>query len=132
MYLLVGKLFSFGRNYYGQLGLEGVEQVAQPTEVPLPPEIQNAAIEQIDCGSEHSAFLDGSSNPLKLSSSCRLCFAFFLENGQAYMCGWNEHGQLGVGGEESSASWKRLYFPHGTPVRRLFCGDGFNIALGAK
>ncbi|CAH2067228.1 unnamed protein product, partial [Iphiclides podalirius] len=65
------KLWAWGANSHGQLGLELSEQVETPTEVPLPQFCHT--IKQISCGGGHSLLLDDEGN--------------------------GKHGQLGLGKE---------------------------------
>jgi E3 ubiquitin-protein ligase HERC4 len=65
------KLFVYGPNYYGQLGLGHENPVDEFTEIP------NVTVISASCGSEHIAYID--------------------ENKRLFVCGDNDHGQLGLG-----------------------------------
>jgi alpha-tubulin suppressor-like RCC1 family protein len=72
------KLFGWGRNDKGQLGLGVVGDVSTPTL--LANEV--SSISSFSCGAESTVLVD--------------------EGGRLYGCGWNEHGNLGTGDESDS------------------------------
>lgn len=69
-----GAVFGWGRNDKGQLGLGHKLPVKSPTRLF---EKFKGKIKSVACGPETSNVMD--------------------ESGQAWGCGWNEHGNLGVG-----------------------------------
>ena len=76
-----GKVYGWGRNDKGQLGL-GNKRAEDSPAVHTPTLLfetapNGKAISEVQCGPENTVLLD--------------------EDGQAFGCGWNEHGNLGVG-----------------------------------
>ncbi len=72
-----GRVFSWGFNGDGQLGLGHCENTLQPTKAI---KFQSAAL-MVSCGFSHTAVL--------------------LETGEVFCWGWNYHGRLGLGHEEN-------------------------------
>lgn len=71
-----GKLFVFGSNSYGQLGILG-----RLNKVNEPHQVLSSSVADFACGEEHSAFID--------------------ENGNVYTWGYGCDGQLGHGNKNS-------------------------------
>lgn len=70
-----GKLYSWGSNRYGQLGVSGTNtyKINKPTQIHLPHTLSK--VSDFSCGEEHSAFLS--------------------EKGEVYTWGYGNDGQLG-------------------------------------
>ena len=68
------KLYTFGKNTYGQLGLGHTSPISSPTLVTY---LQTKKIETIVCGAEHTVAI--------------------TNDGEVYTCGLNLKGQLGLG-----------------------------------
>lgn len=86
-----GQVYGWGRNTFGQLGLgpDAPPRIAAPVRLPLP---EGAApVRHIAAGSEFSLVVGA--------------------DGGLYVCGWNEHGNLGVGHSDSSLVWVRVPVP---------------------
>jgi alpha-tubulin suppressor-like RCC1 family protein len=112
-----GEVFSCGRNTDGQLGyptsrtttdrhsstllLEGCRSRYIPAPIPNLPSIKNIA-----CGSCHSVFLDS--------------------RNRVWSCGYNSHGQLGVGDYHNRWMPVFLELP---PIDKLACGSDFTLML---
>jgi len=75
-------IYGFGRNNYGQLGLDDTANRSTPNLIPSAA-WHGAAIKKVVCGSEHT---------------------LLLAEGQVYSWGWNEHGNLGLGDEHDRHS----------------------------
>ena len=90
-----GTLYSFGYNYFGQLGIGDNNEHHIPTEIPNLPKIQ-----QVSCGCNFTVCLD--------------------EEGFLWSFGHNEYGQLGIGNKTNSNVPKKIeYLP---PVQFISCG----------
>ena len=103
------ELWAWGANNYGQLGVGAeCEQVETPVRVPLPSELRGQKFE-VSGGGGHSALTDG--------------------DGSVWMCGWNNKGQLGVGGKANcNAFTKVASLPEA--VTAVSCGWDFTFVLG--
>ena len=107
---IYGDIYSWGWNEHGQLGHSAGPQA--PSTVPLPTLIENSDnslnFATISCGARHSAAV--------------------TEDGQLYMWGWNEYGQLGNGQTEGISA---LPFPVKLLSRVLFvhCGCWNTLTL---
>jgi hypothetical protein len=53
------------------------------------------------------------------------------EQGVAYACGWNEHGNLCTGDTVDVRTWQRVSLPEGHRVTKLACGGAHCVALTA-
>lgn len=86
-----GRVFGWGRNTFGQLGLgqDAPESVKAPVLLPLPEGV--GPVREIAAGSEYSVVVGG--------------------KGGVYACGWNEHGNLGLGDRENRRGWVRVPLP---------------------
>jgi len=74
------RLYGWGRNDKGQLGLGHFQPVKEPTPLVIFPEdTQQPKIRSWSCGSE--------------------CTMILTEDGTVYGTGWNEHGNLGIGSD---------------------------------
>lgn len=99
------RVYSFGENRFGELGLGDCEPKTVPTEIPS----LTGAL-KIACGGHHSACIDRSYTLL--------------------MWGWGERGQLGQGNQESLyAPAPVKSFPKEIQVTEISCGDAHNCAL---
>ena len=68
-----GKVYAWGNNEWGQLGLKHSDKECKPTLIQMP---NNVSVKQISCGSHHSLLL--------------------TTDGDIYSFGHNGHGQLGL------------------------------------
>ncbi|KAG7215669.1 hypothetical protein INR49_022024 [Caranx melampygus] len=102
-----GKLFMFGSNNWGQLGLGSKLTANKPTCVKA---LKSEKVELVACGRNHTL----------------LCTA----KGRVYATGGNSEGQLGLGDSEERTSFQRLEFfeSHG-PIKMLAAGSNTSAAL---
>ncbi|KAM6893458.1 retinitis pigmentosa GTPase regulator b [Xenentodon cancila] len=105
-----GKLFMFGSNNWGQLGLGSKLTVNKPTCVKA---LKSEKVQLVACGRNHTL----------------VCTA----QGRVYACGGNSEGQLGLGHCEEKTSFHRVDFfdAHG-PIRMLAAGSNTSAALTAS
>uniref|UniRef100_A0A670YUJ9 X-linked retinitis pigmentosa GTPase regulator n=1 Tax=Pseudonaja textilis TaxID=8673 RepID=A0A670YUJ9_PSETE len=102
-----GKLYMFGSNNWGQLGLGTKNTVSKPTCVKVlkPEKVKLAA-----CGRNHTLI--------------------YTEKGNLYATGGNSEGQLGLGGtEERSAFHLVNYFTSQHKIKQLAAGSYTSAAL---
>nr|XP_054591022.1 retinitis pigmentosa GTPase regulator b [Nothobranchius furzeri] len=102
-----GKLFMFGSNNWGQLGLGSKLTVNKPTCVKA---LKSEKVCLVACGRNHSI----------------ICTA----QGRVFSCGGNSEGQLGLGDCEERTTFQRVGFfdSHG-PIRMLAAGSNTSAAL---
>ncbi|XP_063967097.1 probable E3 ubiquitin-protein ligase HERC4 isoform X2 [Lytechinus pictus] len=106
-----GRLFSWGSNRHGQLGVCKGNAKREKLLVDKPIEIKSlwgVPLQRIAAGGEHSVFLSVS--------------------GSVYVCGWNLHGQLGLQQSDSTCKYVKLpvklestCISHGN-VKTISCG----------
>jgi alpha-tubulin suppressor-like RCC1 family protein len=101
-----GRLFTWGRNNYGQLGISSFEDQFTPQLVPSI--IHSHRVISITCGSEHTLALTDASTVLTW--------------------GWSEHGQLGHGDEENKCFPCVVTALAGKKVVTIMSGNGFSMA----
>lgn len=86
-----GQVWGWGRNTFGQLGKE-TETVANPEPFPLLPASRclpnGAMVARVACGTESSLLVGA--------------------DGSVWACGWNEHGNLGVGDTKDHFAWTQV------------------------
>jgi alpha-tubulin suppressor-like RCC1 family protein len=99
------RIFTWGRNEDGQLGLGHYEDVLIPTLITNFPDSQIPA--RVHCGAHFSAVL--------------------TEDGSVYTMGYNNNGQLGNHSYKKRSTPKKVKIP--TPVIELACGWSFVMAL---
>ncbi|KAG8245731.1 hypothetical protein J6590_100284 [Homalodisca vitripennis] len=98
-----GKVTTWGRNSYGQLGHScDQEQVVQPTQL-----TDLRGVTQLELGSEHNLAL--------------------LDNGEVWSWGWNEHGNCGTGTVDNVAVPQFIYIP--SSIKLIAAGAGHSLAL---
>ncbi|QVQ51184.1 hypothetical protein J4H86_20515 [Spiractinospora alimapuensis] len=101
-----GRLLSWGRNNYGQLGDGTSTNREAPAEVELPGE---ATVTHVAAGSAHS---------LAVTS-----------DGTVLAWGLNNFGQLGDGTTTNRGTPREVELPDGTAVRQVAAGAAFGLAL---
>lgn len=102
------KVYSFGRNQFGQLGHSQLENFNQPTMIKA---LKNVNIIQAACGRNHSLFLS--------------------DTGIVYACGSNSNGQLGIGQQTLNkiiTKPTRIQY-NGAPIVKVDCGAVFSVIL---
>eukprot|EP00105_Crassostrea_gigas_P042340 XP_019926488.1 PREDICTED: serine/threonine-protein kinase Nek9-like [Crassostrea gigas] len=107
-----GKVYAFGSNYYGCLGLEEEDDtVLSP--VPLPFFSSNP-VEEISCGENHVAAL--------------------TKDGEVYTWGCGEFGRLGLGSEDDFSTPQKVATPGKHLFKHVVCGsDGtFLITVNGR
>ena len=96
-----GKLYSWGRDVYGQLGIaRNTVKITEPKKIIVP--LSQGAVKDFSCGEEHAGYIDS--------------------RGTAHLWGYGQDGQLGHGDKESRNTPKKLQFAH--KVAKLVCGGG--------
>uniref|UniRef100_A0A4W6EWK4 X-linked retinitis pigmentosa GTPase regulator n=1 Tax=Lates calcarifer TaxID=8187 RepID=A0A4W6EWK4_LATCA len=102
-----GKLFMFGSNNWGQLGLGSKLTVKKPTCVKA---LKSEKVQLVACGRNHTL----------------ICTA----QGKVYASGGNSEGQLGLGDCEERTAFQRVDFfdSHG-PIKMLAAGSNTSAAL---
>uniref|UniRef100_A0A3Q3CTW8 X-linked retinitis pigmentosa GTPase regulator n=1 Tax=Haplochromis burtoni TaxID=8153 RepID=A0A3Q3CTW8_HAPBU len=102
-----GKLFLFGSNNWGQLGLGSKVTVNKPTCVKA---LKSEKVQLVACGRNHTL----------------ICTA----QGKVYASGGNSEGQLGLGDCDERTSFKRLdFFDSQGPIKMLAAGSNISAAL---
>ena len=99
-----GKVFSFGRNDYGQLGHGDRQNVRNPRIVDA---LRDETVIQVSCGCYHTLFL--------------------VDDGRAYSVGRNNHGQLGINTQHDSAVPEKV--PGMKPISLLAAGFYHSICM---
>ncbi|XP_021350357.1 secretion-regulating guanine nucleotide exchange factor-like isoform X1 [Mizuhopecten yessoensis] len=103
-----GKLYSWGRGDYGQLGRPcdgSCDHV--PTLIPGLPSFQS-----ISCGSEHNLAVS--------------------DEGSVFSWGWNEHGICGTGNEVNVFKTQQVAALSKLKVKCLGCGNGHSLVYGSE
>lgn len=102
-----GKVFTFGQNTYGQLGLGKISSVTVPTE------------------------LQTISDVSRVCSGRYHCAAVTL-SGALFMWGWGERGQLGLGENTNQYVPSFVKELKNDMISDIACGDGHTVALSGK
>lgn len=102
-----GRIFAWGRNNYGQLGITGKQQNKEnlPREISIPKEI---AVVDISSGEEHAAFLTA--------------------DGRVYTWGYGHDGQLGHGAKSHLSVPQRIE-DFKLRAKKVVCGGGHTAIL---
>uniref|UniRef100_A0A0B6ZY47 Protein RCC2 homolog n=1 Tax=Arion vulgaris TaxID=1028688 RepID=A0A0B6ZY47_9EUPU len=99
-----GKVYVWGRNEKGQLGLGHTDRQDAPQ---LVESFQGQNIVYAACGRKHTLFL--------------------TENGTVFGCGENKMGQLGLGNQSEQVLSPTQIRYNGPPIRRISCGGEFSV-----
>ncbi|KAF9441552.1 RCC1/BLIP-II [Macrolepiota fuliginosa MF-IS2] len=112
------RIFATGSNSHGQLGR--TEDTGIPEVKGVPPIEGNKGIKALACGSEHLL----------------VCLTGDGINDEVWGCGWNEHGNLGLGNTIDSPVplkiWPPSYRPENieiNPIRNIWGGTGSSWIL---
>lgn len=97
----------WGRNNYGQLGLQHTSNVRRPVPLQDPPWSENERVEMLSVASESTFVLLGS--------------------GILYATGWNEHGNLGVGDTADRHSFAPVLGDARTAVEYIWSGSAHSF-----
>jgi alpha-tubulin suppressor-like RCC1 family protein len=104
-HLINGEIFSWGSDYYGQLGLGGGGGTKSiPMKIEFPTQVK-----YVVCGTEHTVVQ--------------------LTTNELYCWGQNDYGQLGVGDRKDKYVPIRLTFKFPAQVKQLVCGSQHTLAL---
>lgn len=104
-----GKAMTFGRNQFGQLGLDNTTTQHRPTLVPA---LENMNVINAACGRNHTLFL--------------------TDTGTVYACGDNRSGQCGVGNLQPQILTPTRINYRGPPIVKVGCGAEFSVILDIK
>ena len=107
-----GRLYAWGSNEFGQLGLEYTDHWELPTEVSVTPNVQFKFV----ISTKQHGF------------QCHRSFAIDRE-GRLYAWGSNKYGQLGLGDRENRFSPTELSFFKTKKVKQIEVGNYHNLAL---
>ena len=104
-----GTLFVCGHNNYGQLGLGSYESQTTLQRVELPSGV--GAVRSVACGEHHTVVVS--------------------EDGTLLTCGYNDYGQLGLGGDEGDqTTLQKVQLPNGVgAVRSVACGSNHTAVV---
>ncbi|XP_072369988.1 uncharacterized protein rpgra [Scyliorhinus torazame] len=102
-----GKLYIFGSNNWGQLGLGTKNTINKPTCVKA---LKSEKVKLVACGRNHTL----------------VC----TEQGTVYATGDNSEGQLGLGDTEERTTFQRVeFFTNKQKIKRLAAGSNISAAL---
>ncbi|XP_038658067.1 X-linked retinitis pigmentosa GTPase regulator isoform X2 [Scyliorhinus canicula] len=102
-----GKLYIFGSNNWGQLGLGTKNTINKPTCVKA---LKSEKVKLVACGRNHTL----------------VC----TEQGTVYATGDNSEGQLGLGDTEERTTFQRIeFFTNKQKIKRLAAGSNISAAL---
>ena len=101
------RVFAWGLNNYGQLGVGDRENRSEPQAIHLI--YPNTIFTRLEGGEHHSLALD--------------------RDGQVYGFGRGHYGQLGLGNEEDSLIPRRIETLSGKSIIQIACGDHHSLAL---
>ena len=115
----------WGRNNYGQLGLQHTSNVRRPVPLQDPPWSENERVEMLSVASESTFVLLGMKNPIlgPLEHSTHAPPG----SGILYATGWNEHGNLGVGDTADRHSFAPVLGDARTAVEYIWSGSAHSF-----
>lgn len=104
-----GKLYSWGSNRYGQLGVSGTNtyKLNKPTQIHVPHSVTKVV--NFTCGEEHSALL--------------------TDKGEVFTWGYGNDGQLGHQDRQNLTQPRKLNFEQ--KVSKVVCGGGHTGVITA-
>lgn len=98
-YILLGAIYGWGKNTYGQLGLNDEENKLHPTQLKT---LRSIRVKYIACGEDFSAFLSA--------------------DGGVFTCGAGMYGQLGHGSTSNEILPRKIMELMGSTVTQVSCG----------
>ncbi|XP_041378460.1 protein RCC2-like [Gigantopelta aegis] len=98
-----GKVYTWGRNDKGQLGLENTDRMDVPS---LVEGLSGMNVVDAACGRNHTLFL--------------------TDRGKVFACGDNKMGQLGLGHQSPFVATPTRVHYKGPPIRKVRCGGEFS------
>lgn len=101
-----GAVFGWGKNLYGQLGLNDTSSKSYPTQLRT---LRNIKVRFISCGEEFSTFL--------------------TLDGGVFSCGAGMFGQLGHGNTSNEILPKKVLELMGSTITQISCGGRHTLAL---
>ena len=101
-----GNLYSFGFNYFGQLGLGDTTERNVPMLVNVP---NGSKVKVVGCGDDHTIII--------------------TENGALYSFGRNESGQLGLDDGDDRNRPVLVNVPGGLKVKAVSCGNSHTVII---
>lgn len=107
-----GTLSGYGINSYGSLGLGHSNEVKVTTKIP-------------------TTFLE-SSDEIMSAIAVTGCSYLVTKKGYVYSCGYNSHGQLGLGHKNNTTSFQKVQMPDGKKVDKLEVTAGFYVNGNTK
>lgn len=99
-----GKVYTWGRNEKGQLGLSDINRRDVPTKVDM---LDSFNVVAAACGKNHTLFL--------------------TDRGKVFGAGDNKMGQLGIGNQTQHVPCPMQVKYKGPPIRRIACGGEFSM-----
>jgi E3 ubiquitin-protein ligase HERC4 len=111
-----GKLFGFGFNRFGQLGLNDNKNRTRPTELNF---FSNMKIKKISCGGTHTFVILGKH------------YFNITENGKIFGFGCNTEGQLGIEDKDNRYEPTEIKSLENLEIDNIFCGLSHSIAISS-
>ncbi|XP_008552683.1 probable E3 ubiquitin-protein ligase HERC4 isoform X2 [Microplitis demolitor] len=101
-----GAIYAWGRNTFGQLGVNGIQSVYLPCQLRT---LRNSKVRHVSCGEDFSAFL--------------------TMDGGVFTCGAGMYGQLGHGSVSNEILPRQIMELMGSIVTQISCGKRHMLAL---
>eukprot|EP00297_Palpitomonas_bilix_P004953 CAMPEP_0113876052 /NCGR_PEP_ID=MMETSP0780_2-20120614/5273_1 /TAXON_ID=652834 /ORGANISM="Palpitomonas bilix" /LENGTH=670 /DNA_ID=CAMNT_0000862089 /DNA_START=328 /DNA_END=2340 /DNA_ORIENTATION=- /assembly_acc=CAM_ASM_000599 len=109
-----GRLYAWGRNTYGQLGLGNRQSQVRPRLVAALSHVivKDVACARVPAGASHTLSVD--------------------EDGNVYAWGYNLYGQLGLGDTKMRNTPELVPFPAGVSISKVYCGGYHSVAISTS
>ena len=121
-----GRVFTWGCNNVGQLGLGDTEKRLTPTAVSLP---DDEAVEELHCGMYYFFARVGECVCMFVCVACLTCVCGGSASGAWFAWGHNDDGKLALGDTEDRTVPTRVESVSSLGVASLSCGAGHVLAL---